>query len=48
MKEKIADHFQKYYGSDRARVQAKLEQLSFDWADFDPEDCSIGQRKILA
>lgn len=43
--DKLADHLAEKYGSDRDKVQKKLERYSFDWADFDPEDCSIAGRK---
>ena len=42
MKDRLADHLALNYGSDRDKVQAKLNSLTFDWADFNPDDCSTG------
>ena len=41
LKEKLADHVSTMFGSDRDVVQAKIDRLAFDWADFDPKDCTI-------
>ena len=41
MLNKLADHLAEKYGSNRNVVQAKIESKAFDWAKFNPEDCSI-------
>ena len=41
MRKKLAGHMEDKYGSDRKKVQAKIERLIFDWNHFDPYDCSI-------
>lgn len=41
MHERLADHLSQAYGSDANKVQEKLNRLKFDWADFDPANCSI-------
>lgn len=38
---KMPSYFAEKFGSDPNRVRAKLERYSFDWADFDPKDCTI-------
>jgi membrane-associated phospholipid phosphatase len=40
MAEQLAAHMASKYGSNQAAVQAKIEDLRFNWADFDPDDCS--------
>jgi hypothetical protein len=40
--EQLADLMASYYGSDKAAVQAKIDQERFDWRKFDPETCSRG------
>ena len=42
MAEQLADHFEGKYGSDRDEVQAKIDGLRFDWANFNPKTCSTG------
>ena len=39
--DKLADHLAEKCGSNRDVVQAKIESKAFDWAKFNPEDCSI-------
>jgi hypothetical protein len=40
MRNHLADHMAETYGSDRTAVQDKLKRLAFDWANFNPTDCS--------
>ena len=40
MRNHLADHMAETYGSDRTAVQNKLNRLAFDWANFNPTDCS--------
>jgi hypothetical protein len=42
MAEQLAHHFERKYVSDRDEVQAKIDGLRFDWANFNPETCSTG------
>jgi membrane-associated phospholipid phosphatase len=42
MAEQLAHHFERKYGSDRDEVQAKIDGLRFDWANFNPKTCSTG------
>ena len=42
--EKLPDHLAMLYGSNPAAVQAKVDQLRFDWANFDSRDCSTSAR----
>ena len=41
IQDRLADHLSTMFGSDRDVVQAKIDRLTFDWADFDPSDCTI-------
>ena len=41
IKEKLPAFLSERYNYDQARVDAKLEHLVFDWADFDSYSCSI-------
>lgn len=38
--EKLPEHLATRYGSNPDVVRAKIEQLRFDWGDFDSRDCS--------
>jgi membrane-associated phospholipid phosphatase len=40
MAEQLAVHFEGKYGSDRNEVQAKIDGLRFDWANFNSTTCS--------
>ncbi len=40
MAEQLADHFEREYGSDRNEVQAKIDGLRFNWANFNNLTCS--------
>ncbi len=40
MAEQLADHFESKYGSDRNEVQAKIDGLRFNWANFNNLTCS--------
>ena len=39
--EKLPDFLEQMWGYDRILVAEKLQKLAFDWADFDPEACTI-------
>jgi len=39
--EKLPFHLAETYGSDADKVQAKVNRLRFDWADFDPKTCQV-------
>jgi membrane-associated phospholipid phosphatase len=41
VKDKLPAHLSERYGYDAAAIKTKLERLSFDWADFDPYNCTI-------
>ena len=37
--QELADHLATKYGSDRGKVQAKIDRLRFDWTNFDSATC---------
>jgi hypothetical protein len=41
IKEKLPSFLSEKYRYDQAKVEAKLEKLAFDWADFDSYACTI-------
>jgi hypothetical protein len=42
IREQLPDMLAERYGYDSSMVRDKLDQLSFDWKDFDSEECNIG------
>jgi hypothetical protein len=38
--ERLADKLAEKYGSDRAAIQAKIDEERFNWEGFDPQTCS--------
>ncbi len=46
--DRMPDHFAESFGSDRAKVQAKIDRMRFDWNDFNVDDCSIAGVPIVA
>ena len=45
LSETLADHLATAYGSDPVKVQAKIDRLRFDWANFDSYGCT-GMAKL--
>jgi hypothetical protein len=42
MAEQLGNHFERKYGSDCNEVQAKIDGVWLNWANFNPETCSTG------
>lgn len=41
LREKLPGHLSESYGCDSAKLQDRLDRLSFDWETFDPAQCTI-------
>ncbi|GAX28267.1 hypothetical protein FisN_27Hh082 [Fistulifera solaris] len=46
--DRMPDHFAESFGTDRAKIQAKIDRMRFDWNDFNVDDCSIAGVPIVA